>query len=55
MHIVSTTCGGVNACELADVLSAPEPPTVEVECPECGEYLDNCTCYYAELRERGAA
>lgn len=54
MRII-TPISGIDSCELAEVLDASEPPTVEVECPECGEYLDQCTCYYAELRERGAA
>lgn len=54
MHIVSTTVGSVKSCELAEVLDAPEHPTIEIRCPECEEWLDNCSCYYRELRDRGA-
>lgn len=46
---------GPDYCELAEVVSASEEPSVEVRCPECEEWLDDCSCYYAELRERGAA
>ena len=51
MRIVSLA-GGVDYCDLAETL--PEgPATVEVHCPECGEWVDDCTCYLAELRDRG--
>ena len=55
MRIVSCCVGGVDYCDLADVMPPEGPATVEVRCPECEEWLDDCTCYYAELRQRGVA